>query len=159
MTAARKQRQAFREQALKIMNNRAEAQARVRVARAKAAETKAKIKREEKVRAQRAKPTAERSEEDLLEDLLEEEEEEAELDPRIVARMQAQADVDWWKYLPKGPKDDDEDPPAVPSGQQFSSEELAAMLKVLEMEKKPKATEPKAAVKPAAVVSGPVSAQ
>ena len=124
MTAAKKQRQAFRDQALKILNNRAEAQARVRVARAKAAETKAKIKREEKVRAQRAKPTAERSEEDLLEDLLEEEEEEAELDPRIVARMQAQADVDWWKYLPKGPKDDDEDPPAVPSGQQFSSEEL-----------------------------------
>ena len=64
VTAAKKQRQAFRDQALKILNNRAEAQARVRVARAKAAETKAKIKREEKVRAQRAKATAERSEED-----------------------------------------------------------------------------------------------
>ena len=48
---------------------------------------------------------------------------------------------------------------AVPSGQQFSSEELAVMLKVLEMEKKPKATEAKAVVKPVAAVSGPVSAQ
>ena len=41
------------------------------------------------------------------------------------------------------------------AGQQFSSEELAAMLKVLEMEKKPKATEPKAAEVKAVVCTRP----
>eukprot|EP01046_Picozoa_sp_COSAG06_P008899 COSAG06_NODE_455_length_15521_cov_8.312022_22_plen_115_part_00 len=46
---------------------------------------------------------------EIEEDAKAEEEDAAPLDPElaaIVAKMQAEADVNWWEFLPKGPKDE-----------------------------------------------------
>ena len=119
----KKQRQDFRDQAVKIAINRAETLDEARIARAKAREGKRIIARENAIIQARKQAAAEGREMPSAQDIEDQAVAEYQQDQdqmndktkkRMLKRMRAQTDVNWWEYLPKGPKDDDQDPPAVP---------------------------------------------
>ena len=127
----KKQRQDFRDQAVKIAINRAETLDEARIARAKAREGKRIIARENAIiqaRKQaaaegREMPSAQDIEDQAVAEYQQDQDQMNDKTKKRMKRMRAQADVNWWEYLPKGPKDDDQDPPAVPSGVQAGDDQ------------------------------------